>query len=199
VCTYFALLTKHSNSLAGDITAVNFKNEENDCFVLYNARTMSGSSGSPVFNKDYTSVLALHHHGTDAKEHPDSNRGILTSRILKYLAEKLKAEGRSGAATATGATAFQLPTAKPLESWSSQELAAWLASLGPAYREYANKLHGLGVDGAESVVFFRTESSWTEKLGVPAGLQVPTASQPPLRRPSRAGLFSGSEIGDEVR
>ena len=66
---------------------------------------------------------------------------------------------------------FKLPT-KPLELWSSQELAAWMASLGEAYSEFAVKLHKIGVSGAESVEYFQSEASWTTELGVPAGLQV---------------------------
>ena len=77
----------------------------------------------------------------------------------------------TAAAPGAAVAEFKLP-AKPLELWSSQELAAWMASLGGAYREYAAKLLDIGVSGAESVVYFQSEASWTTELGVPAGLQV---------------------------
>ena len=81
-------------------------------------------------------------------------------------------EAASAAAAPGAAVAeFKLP-AKPLELWSSQELAAWMASLGGAYREYAVKLIDIDVSGAESVEYFQSEASWTTQLGVPAGLQV---------------------------
>ena len=75
------------------------------------------------------------------------------------------------AAEAASTAEFKLP-AKPLERWSSQELAAWMASLGEAYSEFAVKLHKIGVSGAESVEYFQSEASWTTQLGVPAGPQV---------------------------
>ena len=158
----------------GSVTEVNFKNDGHDCFLLYNARTLASSSGSPVFNQDYTSVLALHHYGTDADKHPTANRGVLTSRILQHL-EASTAASSTGQAAA--AAEFKLP-AKPLELWSSQELAAWMASLGEAYSEFAVKLHKIGVSGAESVEYFQSEASWTTELGVPAGLQVWPALAP---------------------
>ena len=177
-------------SHTGSVTEVNFKNDDNDCFLLYNARTLAGSSGSPVFNQDYTSVLALHHHGTDADKHPTANRGVLTSRILQHLAASTAA---SSTGQAAAAAEFKLP-AKPLERWSSQELAAWMASLGGAYREFAIKLHDMGFSGNDAVVYFQSEASWTTQLGVPAGPQV----WPAILCALHVCLWLGVEIEREV-
>ena len=59
-----------------------------DNFVLYTADSMGGSSGSPVFGAAFDKMVALHHHGTDAKLHPNLNRGVLACRILAWLEQQ---------------------------------------------------------------------------------------------------------------
>lgn len=62
-----------------------------DRFVFYTSPTLPGSSGSPVFNKDWK-VVALHHAGfeettVDAQgTRKGANRGILFRDIFKHLA-----------------------------------------------------------------------------------------------------------------
>ena len=60
----------------------------NDSFVLYSANSMGGSSGSPVFGAAFDKMVALHHHGTDAKLHPNQNRGVLACRIRAWLEQQ---------------------------------------------------------------------------------------------------------------
>jgi V8-like Glu-specific endopeptidase len=50
-------------------------------YVFYTTDTMPGSSGSPVFNKDWK-VVALHHASMNGE---DLNRGILFKAILDFL------------------------------------------------------------------------------------------------------------------
>lgn len=51
--------------------------------IYYQTDTLGGSSGSPVFNKDWK-VIALHSAGMRLEK---ANRGILFSAIMRYLAE----------------------------------------------------------------------------------------------------------------
>ena len=62
--------------------------DDNDCFVLYSADSMGGSSGSPVFGAAFDKMVALHHYGTDVQLHPNHNRGVLASRILAWLVQQ---------------------------------------------------------------------------------------------------------------
>ena len=73
---------------AGQVTAVGFRVGDNDNFVLYSADSMGGSSGSPVFGAAFDKMVALHHHGTDAKLHPNHNRGVLACRIRAWLEQQ---------------------------------------------------------------------------------------------------------------
>ncbi len=61
---------------------------DSDSFVLYSADSMGGSSGSPVFGATFDKMVALHHHGTDAKLHPNHNRGVLACRIRAWLEQQ---------------------------------------------------------------------------------------------------------------
>jgi endonuclease G len=66
--------------------------------LFYETDTEVGSSGSPVFNKEWK-VVALHHYGKTAEEGgvqineagdmKAANRGILIKEILNDLAKKL--------------------------------------------------------------------------------------------------------------
>lgn len=62
-----------------------------DPFVHYRADTEPGSSGSPVFN-DQWEIVALHHAGVPAPEHPETggyvNEGILVRRIMEFVREQ---------------------------------------------------------------------------------------------------------------
>jgi endonuclease G, mitochondrial len=62
-----------------------------DPFVHYRADTEPGSSGSPVFN-DQWEIIALHHAGVPAPEHPETggyiNEGILVRRIMEFIREQ---------------------------------------------------------------------------------------------------------------
>ena len=74
--------------MAGNVTAVGFRVDGNDSFVLYSADSMGGSSGSPVFGAAFDKMVALHHHGTDAELHPNDNRGVLACRIRAWLEQQ---------------------------------------------------------------------------------------------------------------
>lgn len=62
-------------------------------YVFYTSPTLPGSSGSPVFNKDWK-VVALHHAGfgdtviNAQGEHRGANRGILFRDIFKHLRDQ---------------------------------------------------------------------------------------------------------------
>jgi endonuclease G len=60
-------------------------------FIHYEADTEPGSSGSPVFSKEW-SLVGLHHASVAAPEHDElggfMNEGIRISRILKFLHEQ---------------------------------------------------------------------------------------------------------------
>ena len=60
-------------------------------FIHYEADTEPGSSGSPVFSKEWE-LVGLHHASVDAPEHEEFggilNEGIRISRILKFLQDK---------------------------------------------------------------------------------------------------------------
>jgi endonuclease G, mitochondrial len=62
-----------------------------DPFVHYRADTEPGSSGSPVFN-DQWEIVALHHAGVPAPEHPETggyvNEGILVRRIMEFTRQQ---------------------------------------------------------------------------------------------------------------
>jgi endonuclease G, mitochondrial len=62
-----------------------------DPFVHYRADTEPGSSGSPVFN-DQWEIVALHHAGVPAPEHPETggyiNEGILVRRIMEFIRQQ---------------------------------------------------------------------------------------------------------------
>ncbi|MEA2443924.1 MAG: endonuclease mitochondrial, partial [Thermoleophilales bacterium] len=62
-----------------------------DPFVHYRADTEPGSSGSPVFN-DQWEIVALHHAGVPAPEHPETggyvNEGILVRRIMELVRQQ---------------------------------------------------------------------------------------------------------------
>ena len=70
------------------MAAVCFRVGDNDSYVLYSADSMGGSSGSPVFGAAFDKMVALHHHGTDAKLHPNQNRGVLACRIRAWLEQQ---------------------------------------------------------------------------------------------------------------
>ena len=65
---------------------VNFQDSEvdNDSFMLHKAPTR-GSSGSPIFNSAFTHIVGLHKSGTHLTAHPNCNRGIIASRILRWV------------------------------------------------------------------------------------------------------------------
>jgi hypothetical protein len=75
-------------SILGNVVAVCFRVGDNDNFVLYSADSMGGSSGSPVFGAAFDKMVALHHHGTDAKLHPSHNRGVLACHIRAWLEQQ---------------------------------------------------------------------------------------------------------------
>ena len=89
-----------------------------------------------MFNKDYASVLALNNYGTATPTgtHSTGNRGVLTSRILQ------QAPGGEHCCEFNFPHSLQAQAAcQPLHRWLSHELAAWMASLGGAYREQAER------------------------------------------------------------
>ena len=53
-------------------------------YVLYQADTDRGSSGSPVLTSAGLALIAVHHKGSEEEGH---NRGTLISEILKHLQE----------------------------------------------------------------------------------------------------------------
>lgn len=54
-----------------------------DQYIFYKTDTLAGSSGSPVFNRNWE-VVALHHAGSHFKNIP-ANRGVLMQPILNYF------------------------------------------------------------------------------------------------------------------
>ena len=85
-----------------------------------------------MLNKDYASVLALNNYGTATPKgsHSTGNRGVLTSRMLQ------QAPGGEHCCEFNFPHSLQAQAAcEPLQRWFSHELAAWMASLGGAYRE----------------------------------------------------------------
>jgi endonuclease G len=62
-----------------------------DRFLWYQSDTAPGSSGSPVFN-DQWEIVALHHAGVPAPDHPETggyiNEGILVRRIMEFVREQ---------------------------------------------------------------------------------------------------------------
>jgi hypothetical protein len=57
--------------------------------VRYRTNTEGGSSGSPCFDATWR-LIALHHYGDPAFNHPKFNQGIPVSSIRKLLQERGK-------------------------------------------------------------------------------------------------------------
>ena len=60
--------------------------------VRYTTNTEAGSSGSPVFNLDWD-LVALHHYGDPAYDHPKFNQGVPVAAIRALL----RSRGKDGA------------------------------------------------------------------------------------------------------
>ncbi|MFK7937328.1 MAG: trypsin-like peptidase domain-containing protein [Saprospiraceae bacterium] len=72
-------------------------------YLFYKTDTLAGSSGSPVFNRDWD-VVALHHAGSNFKNTP-ANRGILIEAIVDFFANQpVKIEQTQDDAVAEKAT-----------------------------------------------------------------------------------------------
>jgi V8-like Glu-specific endopeptidase len=63
--------------------------------VRYATNTLGGSSGSPVLDMDCR-LIALHHYGDKAYQHPAYNQGIPIEAIRKLLESRGKAGNLGG-------------------------------------------------------------------------------------------------------
>ena len=97
--------------------------------VFYTTDTEPGSSGSPVFNKDWK-VVAIHHAGkTDAEggmqinargDRRGANQGILFQNIFQFIAQGGKPAPAAGTPKASAGTESVQATAAPAAAGSSQ-------------------------------------------------------------------------------
>jgi hypothetical protein len=71
-------------------TRPNVELKHNGLRVRYATNTEGGSSGSPCFDKDWK-LIALHHYGDPALNHPKYNQGIPIGLIRRHLSEEARA------------------------------------------------------------------------------------------------------------